>query len=103
MTLPVITHTTDPFPASSAAAAVLVIPDPDGAADALSDFDGLAQTLAAIGYKGSASAFSRVHLPSFTSLPLAVVSAGAKPTAQSVRDAVATAVRTLTGFTDISI
>ncbi|MGB3377071.1 MAG: leucyl aminopeptidase [Microbacterium sp.] len=103
MTLPVITHTTDPFPGSSAAAAVLVIPDPDGAADALSDHEGLVETLAAIGYKGSASAFARVHLPSFTDLPLAVVSAGAKPTAQTVRDAVATAVRSLTGFTTVSI
>ncbi|MFC7789696.1 leucyl aminopeptidase [Microbacterium sp. MAHUQ-60] len=103
MTLPVITHTTDPFPGSSAAAAVLVIPDPGGSADALSDYEGLAETLAAIGYKGSASAFTRVHLPSVASVPLAVVSAGATPTAQTVRDAAATAVRSLTGFDTVAI
>jgi leucyl aminopeptidase len=103
MTLPVITHTTDPFPGSSADAAVLVIPEPESAADALSGYDGLAETLAGIGYKGSASAYSRVHLPSVTSLPFAVVSAGAKPTAQTVRDAVATATRSLTGFATVAI
>src|SRR5690606_23266523 len=81
----------------------LVIPEPGGAADALARCEGLAETLAAIGYKGSASAFARVHLPSFASVPLAVVSAGAKPTAQSVRDAAATAVRTLTGFDTVAI
>ncbi|SJN23578.1 Cytosol aminopeptidase PepA [Microbacterium esteraromaticum] len=103
MTLPVISHTTDPFPGSAADAAVLVIPDPDASTEALSGFEGLTQTLTAIGYKGTASAYTRVHLPAVTSLPLAVVSAGPSPTAETVRDAVATAVRSLTGFATVSI
>ena len=103
MTLPVISHTTDPFPGSAADAAVLVIPDPAGAHDALDGYEGLTGTLSAIGYKGTASAYARVHLPAVTDLPLAVVSAGATPSAESVRDAVATAVRSLTGFATVSI
>lgn len=103
MTLPVITHTTDPFPGGTADAAVLVIPDPSSAADALSGYEGLADTLAGIGFKGTASAYARVHLPTVTSLPLAVVSAGKTPDAAAVRDAVATAVRSLTGFATVSL
>ncbi|MFD5225556.1 leucyl aminopeptidase [Microbacterium sp. NPDC058342] len=103
MTLPVISHTTDPFPGSAADAAVLVIPDPDTSADALSVHEGLTETLAAIGFKGAASAYVRVHLPGVTSLPLAVVSAGPTPSSETVRDAVATAVRSLTGFATVAI
>ncbi|MEV7620846.1 leucyl aminopeptidase [Microbacterium sp. NPDC089321] len=103
MTLPVISHTTDPFPGGTADAAVLVIPDPSTAADSLSAFEGLADTLAGIGYKGTPSAYTRVHLPTVTSTPLAVVSAGKQPDAAAVRDAVATAVRSLTGFATVSI
>lgn len=103
MTLPVISHTTDPFPGGTADAAVLVIPDPSSSADALSGFEGLADTLAGIGYKGTASAYTRVHVPTVTSLPLAVVSAGGQPDAASVRDAVATAVRSLTGFSTVAV
>ncbi|MGW9626534.1 leucyl aminopeptidase [Microbacterium sp. NPDC055521] len=103
MTLPVITHTTDPFPGGTADAAVLVIPDPASATDALSGHEGLADTLAATGYKGTASAYQRVHLPAVTSLPLAVVSAGKDPDAAAVRDAVATALRSLTGFATVSV
>ncbi|WP_336645594.1 leucyl aminopeptidase [Microbacterium sp. USHLN186] len=101
MTLPVISHTTDPFPGGTADAAVLVIPDPS--TDALAGFEGLADTLAGIGYKGTPSAFTRVHVPTVTSLPLAVVSAGPRPDAAAVRDAVATGVRSLTGFSTLAI
>lgn len=103
MTLPVISHTTDPFPGSAADAAVLVIPDPDTSPEALSSYEGLAETLAGVGYKGTASAYTRVHLPAVTSLPLAVVSAGKSPDAAAVRDAAATAARTLTGFATVAI
>ncbi|WP_193598978.1 leucyl aminopeptidase [Microbacterium sp. YJN-G] len=103
MTLPVISHTTDPFPGSPADAAVLVIPEPESSAETLSGYEGLTETLAAVGYKGTASAFARMHLPAVTALPLAVVSAGPAPTAPSVRDAVATAVRSLTGFDTVAI
>src|SRR5690606_11690863 len=103
MTLPVISTTTEPFPGSSAAAAVLVIPDPDSAHDALEAYEGLTAMLSGIGFKGTASSYTRVHLPAVTELPLAVVSAGAAPTGADVRDAVATAVRSLTGFPTVSI
>ena len=103
MTLPVISHTSDPFPGSAADAAVLVISDPAATTDALTGYEGLVETLSAIGYKGTASAYTRVHLPAVTTLPLAVVSAGKAPDAASVRDAVATAVRNLTGFATVSI
>ena len=103
MTLPVISHTTDPFPGSTADAAVLVIPSPDSAPEVIADFAGLAETLSGIGFKGGASAYTRVHAPDVTALPLAVVSAGKTPDATSVRDAVATAVRSLTGFSTVSI
>jgi leucyl aminopeptidase len=103
MTLPAISHTTDPFPGSAADAAVLVIPDPATAHEALDGYQGLSAALEGIGYKGTASASTRVHLPEVSALPLAVVSAGSAPTAESTRDAVATAVRTLTGFATISI
>lgn len=103
MTLPVISHTTDPFPGSAADAAVLVIPDPADAHEALAGYEGLTDTLSAIGYKGAASAYTRVHLPAITALPLAVVSVGSAPDAAAVRDAVATAVRSLTGFSTVAI
>ncbi|MGF2947955.1 leucyl aminopeptidase [Microbacterium alcoholitolerans] len=103
MTLPVISHTSDPFPGGAADAAVLVIPDPSVAPDALAGFEGLVDMLDSIGFKGAASAYTRVHLPAVTALPLAVVSAGKTPDASAVRDAVATAVRSLTGFAAVSI
>jgi len=103
MTLPVISHTTDPFPGSTADAAVLVIPDPDSSPEALASYDGLVETLTGVGYKGKASAYTRVHLPAVSAVPLAVVSAGATPDAASVRDAAATAARSLTGFATVSI
>src|SRR5690606_9632127 len=103
MTLPVISHTTDPFPGSAADAAVLVIPEPGSSAETLAGYDGLTETLTAIGYKGTAGAYARVHLPAVVAVPLAVVSAGPSPSAQTVRDAVATAVRSLTGFETVAV
>ncbi|GAA3947520.1 leucyl aminopeptidase [Microbacterium soli] len=103
MTLPAISTTADPFPGSAADAAVLVIPDPDSAQEALAEYEGLAAALSGIGYKGRPSSFTRVHLPGFSDVPLAVVSAGPTPSAATVRDAVATAARSLTGFSTVSI
>ncbi|WP_243225560.1 leucyl aminopeptidase [Microbacterium sp. CIAB417] len=101
MTLPVLSHTTDAFPGSSADAAVLVISE--STTDALAAHPGLAAALDAVGFTGSANAYARVHLPDLSPVPLAVVSAGSPPTAASVRDAVGTAVRTLTGFSTVSV
>ncbi len=103
MTLPVISTTTDPFPGGAADAAVLVIPDPEGSPESIEGFDGLAEALSGIGFRGTASAFTRVHLPSLSALPLAVVSAGKDADAAAVRDAAATALRTLTGFSTVAV
>ncbi|UYO98559.1 leucyl aminopeptidase [Microbacterium sp. M28] len=101
MTLPVLSHTTDAFPGSAADAAVLVISETTP--EALAAYPGLAEALDGIGFTGSANAFARVHLPEVSSVPLAVVSAGAPATSSSVRDAAGTAARTLTGFATVSI
>jgi len=101
MTLPVLSHTTDAFPGSAADAAVLVISETTP--EALAAYPGLAEALDGIGFSGSANAFARVHLPEVSSVPLAVVGAGSPATASSVRDAVGTAARTLTGFATVAI
>ncbi len=103
MTLPVLSHTPDTFPAATADAAVLVVPDLSESAVSLAGFSGLAETLEAVGFTGSASSFTRVHAPEVTALPFAVVGAGRAPTAQTIRDAVGTAIRTLTGFHTVSV
>lgn len=103
MTLPALSHTTDPFPGSSADAAVLVIPDTTAFPEALDAYPGLAEILTGIGFTGAASAFARVHLPSLTSLPFAVVGAGTVADAASVRDAAGVALRTLTGFENVTL
>jgi leucyl aminopeptidase len=101
MTLPVLSHTTDAFPGSAADAAVLVISN--STADALAPYPGLSEALDGIGFTASPNAFARVHLPDVSAVPLAVVSAGTSPTAASVRDAAGTAVRTLTGYANLSV
>lgn len=103
MTLPVLSHTPDQFPGSAADAAVLVVPDLTDSAESLDSFPGLADALAGIGFTGSASSYVRVHAPQVTDLPFAVVGSGASPTADAVRAAVGTAIRTITGFETVSI
>ncbi|MFC4139337.1 MULTISPECIES: leucyl aminopeptidase [unclassified Microbacterium] len=103
MTLPALSHTTETFPESAADAAVLVIQDPEVAPEALTAYPGLVEFLSGVGFRGSAGSTARVHLPAVTALPLTVVSVGKEPTAAAVRDAVATAARTLTGFSRVSI
>ncbi|WP_353113538.1 leucyl aminopeptidase [Microbacterium sp.] len=103
MTLPALSHTTESFPGSAADAAVLVIPDPATAPEALQAYPGLADALDGVGYRAKRSSFLRVHLPALTALPFAVVSAGADPTAESVRDAVASAIRSFTGVGTVAV
>ncbi|KAG4065360.1 hypothetical protein HA402_006722 [Bradysia odoriphaga] len=103
MTLPVLSRTSDQFPGSAADAAVLVIPDISESADALQPYPGLADALTAVGFTGAASSFTRVHAPEVTALPLAVVGVGANVTAAAVRNAVGTALRTLTGFESVAV
>ena len=103
MTLPALSHTVDPFPGSAADAAVLVVPDLEAFPDALDAFPGLRDVLTAIGFTGAASAFARVHAPSVTALPFAVVGTGKAADASDVRDAAGTALRSLTDFTSVAL
>lgn len=103
MTLPVLSHTTAQFPGSAADAAVLVVAALPDSADSLAGYPGLADRLAGIGFTGSAGSFARVYAPDVTSLPFAVVGAGAKPDAAAVRNAAGTALRTLTGFEHVAL
>ncbi|MCI1018245.1 leucyl aminopeptidase [Microbacterium sp. C5A9] len=103
MTLPALSRTSDQFPGSAADAAVLVIPDISDSAESLSDHPGLAASLAAVGFTGAASAFTRVYAPQVTELPFAVVGVGRAPDARAVRNAVGATLRTLTGFETVSV
>jgi leucyl aminopeptidase len=103
MTLPVLSHTTAQFPGSAADAAVLVVAALPDSADSLAGYPGLADALAGIGFTGSAGSFARVYAPEVTSLPFAVVGAGAQPDAAAVRNATGTALRTLTGFEHVAV
>ncbi|KJQ54678.1 leucyl aminopeptidase [Microbacterium sp. SA39] len=103
MTLPVLSHTTDQFPGSAADAAVLVVPDLSGSAESLDGYPGLADALAGIGFTGSSSSFARVHVPEVTSLPFAVVGTGKAVGETAVRNAVGTALRSLTGFDHVAV
>ncbi|MGM7696765.1 leucyl aminopeptidase [Microbacterium sp. A84] len=103
MSLPALSHTIDPFPGGAADAAVLVVPDTTAFPQALDAYPGLAEVLSGIGFTGAAAAFARVHLPSLTTLPFAVVGTGSTVNAASVRDASGAALRTLTGFENVAL
>jgi len=103
MTLPALSRTSDPFPGSAADAAVLVVPDLSETTEPLTGYPGLAEALEGIGFTGAASSFTRVYAPEVTALPLAVVGAGGAPTAAAVRNAAATALRSLTGFATVAV
>ncbi len=103
MTLPALSRTSDQFPGSAADAAVLVIPEISDSAESLTGYPGLADSLQAIGFTGSASAFSRAYAPEVTTLPFAVVGVGREPDASAVRNAVGAALRSLTGFETVSV
>lgn len=103
MTLPALSRTSDHFPGSAADAAVLVIPEISDSTESLNGYPGLAESLQGIGFTGSASAFTRAYAPAVTTLPFAVVGVGRAPDAQAVRNAVGTALRSLTGFETVSV
>ncbi|MFS0852005.1 leucyl aminopeptidase [Microbacterium sp. 179-I 3D4 NHS] len=103
MTLPALSRTTDPFPGSAADAAVLVVPDLSQSASSLDAYPGLAEALAAVGFTGGPSAYTRIHAPGVTEVPLAVVGVGSAPSANAVRNAVGAALRQLTGFETVAV
>jgi leucyl aminopeptidase len=103
MTLPALSHTESPFPGSAADAAVLIVPDLEAFPEALDSHLGLKDALDAIGFTGASASFARVHAPGVTDLPFAVVGAGKAADDASVRDAAGVALRSLTGFANVSL
>ncbi|MGC5169938.1 leucyl aminopeptidase [Microbacterium sp. DT81.1] len=104
MSLPELAQSSAPIRESDADAILLAVPSLDGEdTSAFGEWPGLHETLTAVGFTGGPSAFARVHLPDLTSVPLAVVGAGKTPDAVSIRDAVGTGIRTLTGFETVAV
>jgi len=76
---------------------ILALPPTDSASE-IEGWPGLAAALDAIGFSGSPGAVERLPAPGLPGRRLAVVGTGAQPGPDAVRDAVGSAVRTLTGF-----
>jgi leucyl aminopeptidase len=104
MSFPDLVYTVAPIRESDADAILLALPPLDGeSAPELAEWPGLREALLAIGFTGAASSLVRVHAPESTALPLAVVGTGSKADAAALRDAVGSAIRTLTGFATIAV
>jgi leucyl aminopeptidase len=103
MPYPELTVSPSPVRDSGADAIVLAVPPLDGAAADLSDWPGLADALRGVGFTGAAGATVRAFAPEATTLPLFVVGTGATPTADAIRDAVGSAIRTTTGFARLAV
>jgi leucyl aminopeptidase len=104
MAFPRIEYRTDPIRDSKADAILVALPPLDADdSPALADWPGLKDSLAAIGFTGAACSLLRVHAPESTDKPLAVVGTGSDPDAAGLRDAVGSAIRSLTGFATIAV
>jgi leucyl aminopeptidase len=88
--------------ANSNAVVLVVAGLTDTPAD-LNPFSSVHAALTAVGFTGRAGAFARIPAPEIADVPVAVVSAGSAPDDNAVRDAVGTALRTLTGFERVSV
>ncbi|MFS0714688.1 leucyl aminopeptidase [Microbacterium sp. 2P01SA-2] len=102
MPFPEIAHSSAPVTDSDADALVLALPPLDEQAD-LSDWPGIAEMLAAVGFTGARGSVHRVALPAVSSTPIVVVGTGADPDGHALREAVGTAVRVTTGFASLSV
>ena len=103
MSLPSLSLTDRPLADTPADAVLIVVPDLEQTSAALGAYPGLADALTAIGFTGAAGSFSRVHAPGLTSVPVAVAGAGNAAGAGSVREAVGTGLRLLTGFETVAV
>ncbi len=103
MPFPALSHSTAPLQESDAEALVLALPPLEAAAEALTDWPGLAASLTAIGFTGTAGATHRVYAPESTAKPLIVVGTGTAGGAAAIRDAVGAAVRVTTGFDTLAV
>ncbi|MDQ4212688.1 leucyl aminopeptidase [Microbacterium capsulatum] len=103
MTSPALELSTGAPADANADAVVLVVAGfTDTPAD-LAPFHSVHTALTAVGFTGKACGFSRIPAPEVADVPVAVVSAGSAPDADAVREAVGTALRTLTGFERVSV
>jgi len=104
MSFPDLAYSDAPIRESDADALLIALPplEEDGSPDP-ADWPGLRGALKATGFTGSPGSLQRVYAPESTSLPLAVVGTGAAPDAATLRDAVGSAVRSLTGFPTIAV
>ena len=103
MSFPELSRSDAPVAATDADAILLALPPLDEAGDVLAEWPGLADALAAIGFTGGVSSYARIHAPESTGLPLAVVGTGPAPDAATVRAAVGSALRSLTGFETVAV
>lgn len=101
MSFPDLEYTTTPIHDSDADALVLALPPLSDSP--VTGFDGLVEALSAVGFTGSAGSFVRAYAPDVTDKPLAVVGTGADPDAAALRDAVGSAIRTLTGYPKVAV
>jgi leucyl aminopeptidase len=101
MSFPDLEYTTTPIYETDADALVLALPP---LADSpVADFPGLSEALTAVGFTGAAGSYVRAYAPEATDKPLAIVGTGPDPDAAALRDAVGTAIRTLTGHASVAV
>lgn len=104
MSFPALAYSDAPIRESDADALLIALPPLEGEeAPDLTDWPGLREALVGTGFTGSAGSLQRVYAPESTALPLAVVGTGAGPDAAALREAVGSAIRTLTGFEAIAV
>jgi len=102
MPFPKLAARTTPPTQSDVELLILALPPLDGPTPPdLSDRPGLDEALTSVGFTGAVGETVRVPVPGHARL--AVVGTGAAPSASDVRDAVGTAVRTLTGFESAAV
>lgn len=103
MSFPSLSLSPESLSATTANAAVLVLPDVDKFPDDIGAYTGLAEIAASISFNGGNRSYARVHAPDVTPVPLAIVGVGKVPSAGEVRKAVGAALRTLTSFETVAV
>lgn len=105
MSFPAVEYSTSPLSDSEADAFLLVVPSvADSSDEDWAQWPSLRATLEAIGFTGGTGSYARVHVPDLFGRPTAVVGIGSSvPSSDTVRRAVGTGVRALTGFETVSV
>jgi leucyl aminopeptidase len=103
MTSPALELSTGAPADANADAVVLVVAGLTDTPEDLSPFSSTHAALTAVGFTGKAGAYARIPAAEIADVPVAVVSAGSAPDANSVREAAGAALRTLTGFDRVSV